>query len=200
MIRAYKEVGCRGIGEICANIPITDPRYLNLFAHAQAEKMPLLFHVASRRGELYGVVDKPGLPGLAQALTAFPKGVVLGHGPAFWSEIDGNLKPRERDGYPRGPITKKGALWLLFTRHPNLYGDLSAGSAHNALSRDPAVGRAFLRRFHRQLCFGTDRFTKDAPIPPMLGLMNEARRDKALTQAQYDNIMWRNARRILKNG
>lgn len=198
LMRAAKDAGCRGIGEICANIPITDPRYMNLFAHAEKEKMPMIFHFAKRKGGLYGAIDKLGLPGLATALKTFPKAIFIGHSPSFWNEIDGNLKPKDREAYPKGCITKQGALWKLFANNPNLYGDMSAGSGFNALSRDPKVGFKFIRKFHKQLCFGTDRFTSaDEPIPPLLPYMKAALAGKKLTKTQYDNIMYRNCQRLL---
>ena len=44
----------------------------------------------------------------------------------------------------------------MMRAHPNLHGDLSAGSGHNALSRDPAFGVRFLNEFQDRLYFGTD--------------------------------------------
>ena len=40
--------------------------------------------------------------------------------------------------------------------YPNLYGDFSAGSGHNALTRDPAVGIDFLKQFNSKIFFGTE--------------------------------------------
>ena len=197
VIKTYKELGCRGIGEICANIPITDPRYMNLFHHAEQQKMPMLFHFTARKRGLYGATDGPGLPGLAKVLKAFPKAIFIGHSPAFWNEIDGNLKRSLRDGYPKGPIKKQGALWNLFANYPNLYGDISAGSGHNALTRDSKAGYKFVKKFHKQLCFGTDRFTTPKePVPPILVFLKDSLKNKKITKVEYDNIMYRNSRRI----
>jgi predicted TIM-barrel fold metal-dependent hydrolase len=44
--------------------------------------------------------------------------------------------------------------WL--EEFPNLYGDLSAGSGFNALSRDPEFTRGFLRRHQSKLLWATD--------------------------------------------
>lgn len=41
-------------------------------------------------------------------------------------------------------------------KYPNIYGDLSAGSGLNAISRDPDFGREFLIRRADRLLFGTD--------------------------------------------
>lgn len=198
MIRAYRELGCRGIGEICANIPITDPRYQNLFHHADQQGLPLLFHFAGHAGGLYGAIDKCGLPGLAASLELFPGTVFIGHSPFFWNAIDGGLTRTQCEDYPKGPIKQPGALWELFEKHPNLYGDLSAGSAYNAISRDSEHGYRFLNRFSKQLCFGTDRFSYvRGHVPPMLVFLREALASGRLTRAAYDLIMSRNTLRIL---
>ena len=199
IMKAYKDLGCMGIGEICANISITDPRYQNLFHHAEKQRMPMIFHFTGRKGAGYGVIDKLGLPGLAMSLKNFPKAIFLGHSPCFWNEIDGNLTSRQKEGYPKGLIKKQGMLWTLFTKNQNLYGDLSAGSAHNAIARDPKVGVKFLKKFHKQLCFGTDRFTNATePVPPILIYIRKLREEKTLTKVEFDNIMYKNAQRILR--
>lgn len=197
ILGVYKELGCRGIGEVCANLPITDARCRNLFRHAGEAGLPVLMHVASREGGLYGVIDGLHLPGLEQALRDFPKTIFIGHAPAFWCEIDGGVTPEQRESYPKGPVRPGGALWRLMDAHANLYGDLSAGSAHNALNRDPEAGCRFLQRYHRRLFFGTDRFTSATePIPPIIGLIKGALRDRRITRAAYEDIMHRNFVRV----
>jgi hypothetical protein len=69
-MKIFKDLGCLGIGEVCANLPITSPLYKNLFYHAGEEKLPILFHLSPKRGCLYGMIDKPGLPGLKRFLLA----------------------------------------------------------------------------------------------------------------------------------
>ena len=197
LMRIYRDLGCRGIGEVCANLPITDPRFLNLFHHAGLTRMPVLMHFASRSGGLYGVIDKLHLPGLEQCLRDFPRTRFIGHSPAFWCEIDGRVRACQREGYPKGPIRKEGALWRLMDAHSNLNGDLSAGSAHNAVSRHPEVGYRFLQRYNSRLFFGTDRFTSaHEPIPAIIGFLKEARDKVKITQDAYENIMYRNFVRV----
>ncbi len=199
VIKTYRDMGCRGIGEVCANLPITDPRYKNLFHHAGECGMPVLFHLTGRRRGVYGVIDEFHLPGLETALREFPATIFIGHAMAFWSEIDGRLRPAERDGYPKGPITRHGTLWRLLDQYPNLYGDISAGSGYNAISRSPDCG--FLQRFHKKLFFGTDRFTAaDEPIPRQIPFLRESRRNGTITADAYDDIMGRNFDRVVLHG
>lgn len=175
LITIYKDLGCRGIGEVCANIPITSRLYKNLFFHSGEVGLPVLFHMSPKRGGLYGLIDKADLSGLEEVLKEFPKTIFIGHAPAFWNAIDGDVKtPKIRNGYPKGPITNKGPLWRLMQEYPNLYGDFSAGSGHKALTRDPDTGIEFLKKFNRKIFFGTDMFMKKDTQPPHLTMMQES--------------------------
>jgi hypothetical protein len=198
LIRAYKNLGCKGIGEICANISLASPLYKNLFYHAEKETMPMLFHFTGQMGGVYGAVDEMHFPALQKLLNEFPKVKVLGHAMAFWNEIDGNLKPEDREEYLTGTIKKDGHLFTLLERYPNLYGDISAYSAYKALSRDYEVGCRFLKRFNEKLFFGTDRFTPQHGVcPPILKFMKEALRNKKISLSEYENIMYKNFNRLI---
>ena len=98
--------------------------------------------------------DEPGLPGLERALGAHPKTVFIGHGPGWWASISGDVTADELGGYPKKPVAPGGAVDRLMEQYPNLYGDLSAGSAKRA--RDAKFGREFLIRRADRLLFGTD--------------------------------------------
>ena len=197
LMRIYKDLGCRGIGEICANIPLSSPLYGNLFRHAERENMPMLFHFSGKMGGTYGAVDDIHFPNLRKLLKKFPASIVIGHAMAFWNEIDADLKEEERETYPGSPVTKKGALFELMEKYPNLYGDISAGSCHNALSRTPETGYEFLKKFNRKLFFGTDRFTpQNGETPPILTFLKDGLKNRKLTKNEYDNIMYKNFNRI----
>ena len=195
VIRLYKEMGCKGIGEICANLPLESPLYDNLFRHAAEEDMPMLFHFTGKSGATYGAIDEIHFPTLQKLLKKYPKAKVIGHAMAFWNEIDGDMKESDREIYPKNQIKKKGHLFTMMEKFPNIYGDISAGSCHNALSRTPEIGYAFLKAFNKKLFFGTDRFTPKTPAP-ILNFIKEALKNKKLTKAEYDNIMYKNFKRI----
>ena len=201
LLSIYRDMGCRGIGEVCAGLSILDPRHLNLFHHAGQCGMPVLFHLTGRRRGTYGMIDRLHLPGLETVLKKFPDTVFIGHAMAFWGEIDGDLKPAERESYPMSPITKEGRLWTLLEKHPNLYGDLSAGSGYNAINRDPETGYRFLQTFNRKLFYGTDRFlSANDPPPAVLTFLKDARRTGKITRRAYENIMYHNVRRVVLEG
>lgn len=199
LIKIYKDFGCVGIGEICASLPVDHKTCKALYRAAELEKMPMIFHFVTKVGLFYGVTDSLHLPRFEKTLQEFPRAVFIGHSPAFWNEIDGDLKQNQRNGYLRGPIRKRGRLWDLMEKYPNLFADTSAGSAYISLSRDPEKGMEFLQKFNRKIFFGTDRFTSvDEPIPPIIGFLKDGLKKKKLTKAAYENIMHKNFERVFK--
>jgi predicted TIM-barrel fold metal-dependent hydrolase len=57
---------------------------------------------------------------------------------------------------PRTLVYGAEAVENLLEGYDNLYGDLSAGSGWNALTRDPEFGQGFLEDHHEQLVWGSD--------------------------------------------
>jgi predicted TIM-barrel fold metal-dependent hydrolase len=151
VLRRYKDEGARGLGESKPGVAMDDPRNLDLFAVAAEVNLPVLFHLDNNRN-----FDEPGLPGLTKVLEQTPSGTFIGHAQGFWASISGDVSQDEMQGYPKGPVAPGGALDALFDRFPNLYGDLSAGSGLNGITRDAEFGRAFLERRQDRLLFGTD--------------------------------------------
>lgn len=196
-LKLYKSQGAVGIGELMVNKPFDDPFLEALFAAAGELELPVTFHMSPEEGFSYGVVDHPGLPLLEQALQRFPKTLFVGHSGAFWAEISRDA-PTDRDGrngYPQGPVVPGGRVPELFEKYPNLYGDLSATSAGNALMRDEAFGLAFLERFHDRLFFATDMVNTDMVFPLGKWLDDMASKGK-LSMTAYRNICRENASRI----
>jgi len=195
LLEYYKGLGCKGVGEMTANLPWDDPRVDNMLKYIEAACLPMLFHVGTRVGGLYGLMDDRGLPRLERALGKFPKLNLLGHSQAFWSEI-APVSDEERGGYPKGPVQDGGRVVELMRRYPNLWGDLSAGSGHNAVSRDPEFGYRFLDEFQDRLLFGTDICSPTTPAP-LIGFMREAHEQAKITDEVYEKVMWRNAAGLL---
>jgi len=196
LLTAYKDAGCKGVGEYFPNIPLDDPLNINLFKQIEEVGLPLLFHLAPQVGGYYGCYDDAGLPRLENVLKQCPKLVILGHSQVFWAEIGPINNPAERGGYPKGPILKEGRLVALMRNYPNLYGDISAGSGHNAISRDPEFGYRFMEEFQDRLCFGTDycHVIQDLPQVPYFKKLKE---EKLIPDTVYEKIAWKNASRLL---
>ncbi len=199
MLDYYIAQGCKGLGEITANLPFDDPRVEKLFDACQSRDLPVTFHIGPQEGDCYGLVDGPGLPKLEQALTRFPKLKYLGHSQPFWAEMAPDYGEAGRNGYPKGPIKPGGRLPQLFARYPNLCGDLSAGSGYNAMSRDPEFGYHFMEEYQDRLLFGTDICAPSNDTPLVRYLLTALSEGKLSAQA-YEKITWRNAALLLKLG
>lgn len=151
MLDRYIEAGAKGLGEHKCGTPIDDAGNLDIFRACSDLKWPVMLHMDTVRN-----TDEPGLPGLERALQAAPGATFIGHATAWWSSISAVSDRKELGGYPTGPVKPGGAVDRLMEKYPNIYGDLSAGSGLNAISRDPDFGREFLIRRADRLLFGTD--------------------------------------------
>jgi len=160
LIDWFQEHGCRGIGEVTANIPFDDPRTINMFRQLGKRGLPVTIESSNAEWGL-GFQDDPGSPRLERLLREIPGTIVIGHGPAFWAEIALIDSPEDKKGYHSGLIDREGSLWRLLRQYPNLHADLSAASCFNALSRDVESGIRFLNEFQDRLLFGTDIVSRD---------------------------------------
>lgn len=197
LLRHYQDCGCKGIGEITSNMPFLHPMVQNLFKHVQDVGFPLTFDISDRIGEAYGLYDDPGLPQLETSLQRFPKLIIFGHGPAFWSEIGVLEKTEDRATYPKYPIRKEGVVPKLFRKYQNLYGDLSAGSGYNALARDPAYAVKFINEFQDRLLFGTDICASDQPAL-LAGFLKNLFETGKIGEVTFRKIARENAIRLFK--
>lgn len=197
ILQEYKDLGCRGVGEITANLYIDDPMVLNLFAQCGELEMPVLFHLVDRIGAPYGLVDDIYLPRLERALRELPKTIFIGHAMSFWAEISADVSEDTRGGYPKGPVKAPGRLQELLKKYDNLYGDLSAGSGFNAITRDPEYGYKFLEEFQDKLLFGTD-FCHHNQEVPIVNYIKNALECGKISKTAYEKITHLNAEKLLK--
>ncbi len=195
-INWFREHGCLGVGEFMPNMHFRDERVLNMFRQFEAAGLPVIFDDTTLVGYFYGLVDEPGLPQLEFVLRKFPKLKLLGHGPAFWSEMGTLETVGDRGGYPSYPIKEEGAVPKLFRRYPNLWGDLSAGSGYNALHRDVGYAVKFLTEFQDRLCFGTDICFAKQELP-LAGFLIGLKKSGAITEEIFEKIARGNAKRLL---
>jgi predicted TIM-barrel fold metal-dependent hydrolase len=193
----YKDAGCKGLGEMTANLYFDDPRCLNLYRQAAKFGFPVLFHLYDRLGGSYGLADDKGLPRLERAMKECPDTIFIGHAMTFWAEISADVPEEERAGYPGGKVKAPGRLQKLLAKYPNLYGDLSAGSGLNAITRDKEYGYKFLEEFQDKLMFGTD-ISSNKKIIPHVEYFKEVKEGKKISMKAYEKIMQKNAIRVLK--
>lgn len=195
----YKAEGAVGIGELMINKKINSPFLDAVFSAAEKLELPVTFHMSPEEGYSYGVVDEPRLPLLEELLQKYPKLIVLGHSQTFWIEMSGDApdEKEKRNSWGSGLVVPGGRVPELFEKYPNLYGDLSANSAGQAIMRDPEFGLAFLEKFSERLFFATDMVNVDMVFP--LGAWLDEQVEKgSLSRKAYENICWKNAQRVFQ--
>jgi predicted TIM-barrel fold metal-dependent hydrolase len=191
-VRMYHVQIC---GEWKYRLPVDDPRCLNLFRTAGELHLPVIIHL-----DVPYRLDEKGRPiydplwyggtveNLERALKACPKTVFLGHGPGFWREIAANAQ-KGKGVYPKGPARKPGRVFTLLRKYPNLYCDLSANSALNALKRNAALTRRFFRLFFSKLLFGRDSYGND---------LHKFLESLKLPKTVLQKIYYKNAEKLVK--
>lgn len=196
-LAAYKEQGAIGVGEFTVNRRLDDSFLQAVFAAAEKLEMPVTIHMSPEVGYSYGVVDEPGLPLLEEVLKTYPKLKVLGHSQTFWIEMSGDA-PKDKEGrnsWGKGPVIAGGRVPELFERYGNLYGDLSANSAGQAIMRDPEFGLGFLEAYQDRLFFATDMVNSDM-VFPLGAWLDEQAQKGTLRREAYEKICRTNAKRV----
>ncbi|MCR9119728.1 MAG: amidohydrolase, partial [bacterium] len=87
-----------------------------------------------------------------------------------------------------------GAIDRLMEKYPNIYGDLSAGSGANSISRDLEFGREFLIRWQDRIMFGTDYLSPKQSVPQF----DLFERNLELPETVAAKIFRDNARKLLQ--
>ncbi len=209
LLQYYKDKGCKGLGEVMPNLELMDPKVQNLFRAAEKVDMPVIFDGSDSKSCDFGIYDDPGLPQLEHTLQRFPNLKIFGHGPVFWTEIArlstpgergyiytiGRVPPRQVGYAPKGRIEEEGVVPVLFRRYPNLYGDLSDGTAYNAFARDDEYGPRFMTEFQDRLMFGSDAVGVGNTYPLRRLLLDWLEKGK-ISETVFNKIARDNAKRI----
>lgn len=158
LTKAVKD-GAQGFGELKFHVEADGPELQRMYALAAELKVPILVHfqeVPHFEGE---GVWSTGFKRFAAMLKKYPKTKFIGHADAFWANVSADYA--EQESYPSGPIKRGGVTDKLLGDYPNLFGDLSANSGNNALSRDAEFTTDFLARHQNKLIFGSDCSCQD---------------------------------------
>ena len=197
LLGQYKELGCKGIGEVIVRIQWDHPLMLLLLEACEKVNFAITFHTLTADFNNYGIIDEMGLPGLEMVLTKFPKLNFFGHSMAFWSEISGDVTLKEKNGYPKGKVVSGGKIIELMRKYPNLYGDLSAGSGLSALQRDPEHAWKFIDEFQDRLMLGLD-YCSPTNDMQHIEWLTKAKDNNNISSQAYEKIMWKNINRVLE--
>jgi uncharacterized protein len=190
VLEKYLKMGALGIGE--QKFPVAcDSEYIHLVAKiAQEFGVPVLMHFEHGK-------YNTGIERFHTVLEKFSKVNFIGHANAWWGNIDRNHVPTAR--YPKGPVTPGGITDRLLSDYTNMYGDLSAGSGLNALTRDEPFTREFLERHQDKLLWGSDCSDRIGQGPDCIGSQSLAAvRHLAPNKTVVRKILFRNAQRVIK--
>jgi len=162
MKAAINIYGARLCGEVKVRMMYDNPDAIALYRFCGEQGVPVTVHIdypipmASsypRANYWYG----GGIEAFERALQQCPDTTFLGHAPGFWAHISGDEK-FATEYYPAGKVEPGGKLPKMLRTYPNLNCDISAGSGHNALGRDPEFGRAFMLEFQDRILYARDYF------------------------------------------
>lgn len=154
--------GVRVYGELKLRMMYDNPDALRMFRFCGEKGLPVTVHIDyefdtgspyPRPNWWYG----GGIEAFERAVVACPETIFIGHAPGFWAHIS-NDGQHLKELYPKGKVVPGGRVVEMLRRYPNLYADLSAGSALNALTRDPAFAKEFCLEFQDRLLHGRDCF------------------------------------------
>jgi predicted TIM-barrel fold metal-dependent hydrolase len=197
-LRAAIKNGAIGFGEIKSQVRAAGPEMQRLYALAAELGVPITIHFQEVTQPGSKGTFNTGLKQFDAMLKSFPRTTFIGHADAFWANVSDDYA--EDTSYPKGPIKPGGVTDRFLSDYANLYGDMSANSANNFLTRDPDFAAGFLDRHQNKLMFGSD-----CPCPDGRGGASGrcvARATlsalKKLASPQvFRKIVWENADRLL---
>jgi len=183
-----------GIGEQKFKVPVDGKEMRRIFDLAREHKAPVLVHFEH---EMYNL----GIQNFAKILGEYHDVTFLGHAQTWWGNIGADLD--QTDMYPTGPVNPGGLTDRLLADYPNIYGDLSAGSGRNAITREADFARGFVERHQDKLVWGSD-----CPCPDAKGTGRSdhkcvaatclaALKNLAPSDEVYKKITWGNGAKIL---
>jgi predicted TIM-barrel fold metal-dependent hydrolase len=191
VIEKYLKAGAVVIGEQKFGVACDAPEMQKLYALAEAYRVPILMHWQH-------TTYNSGFDRFPKMLEKYSKVTFIGHAQTWWANIDKNHEDQSIL-YPKTKVTPGGLTDRFLAGYSNLYGDLSAGSGQNALSRDEDHAREFLARHASKLMFGSDCIDADAKPPACIGAGTLALIRKLAPSAEVRRkILSENAKRVFR--
>lgn len=189
---AIQLYGVKVYGELKLRMTYDNPDALRMYRFCGEKGLPVLVHI-DYEFDTGATYPRPnwwyggGIDAFERAVAACPDTTFIGHAPGFWAHISGDDQ-YDKVMRPSGKVIPGGKVPEMLDKYPNLYCDLSAGSGHNALSRDPEFAREFLITYQDRVMYGRDYFDNIHQL-----LLNSL----DLPDEVLDKIYFRNALRLL---
>jgi predicted TIM-barrel fold metal-dependent hydrolase len=190
-IERYLARGAVMIAEQKFGVECDSPEMQRIYAIAQERSVPVLMHW---QFETYN----KGFERFPRMLEKYSRVRFIGHAQTWWANVDKNHAD-QTVLYPKGPVTAGGLTDRYLADYPNMFGDLSAGSGLNALTRDEDFTRGFLERHQDKLLFGSDCSDPDGSGPKCQGSQTIAVvRRLAANKTIERKLLYGNAQKMLK--
>ncbi len=190
-IERYLKRGAVVIAEQKFGVECDSAEMQQIYALAREYDVPVLMHW---QFSMYNY----GFERFHRMLEKFPRVKFLGHAQTWWANID-RSHTDQTVLYPKGPVTPGGLTDRYLSDYSNMYGDLSAGSGLNALTRDEDFTRDFLTRHRDKLLFGSDCNDRDGGGPNCLGAQIIATIRRLAANRQMERqLLYENAKRLFR--
>jgi predicted TIM-barrel fold metal-dependent hydrolase len=190
-IEAHLKQGALGIGEQKFSLDVESDATRMICELAQAYSVPVLLHF---QHEMYNL----GFDRFYKVLEKYPKVNFIGHAQTWWANIDKHHAD-QKVLYPKGKVTPGGLTDKYLSDYPNIFGDMSAGSGLNSMTRDEDHARGFLDRHRDKLLYGSDCNDRDGHGETCQGAqILAAIRKLAPNKAIERKILFENSRTLFK--
>lgn len=190
-LEKYLKKGAVVIGEQKFGVECDSPEMQKIYQLAQEYDVPVLMHWQPK---MYSY----GIERFHTMLEKYPKVNFIGHAQGWWAHIDKNYADNGVM-YPKGKVTPGGLIDRLLSDYPNIYGDCSAGSGNNGLTRDEDFTKEFLTRHQDKLLFGSDCTDSGSDPNKCVGVQTiGVIRKLAATKQIERKILYENAKKLFR--
>ncbi len=190
-IERYLKLGGVIVAEQKFGVECDSPAMQKIYELAGAYNVPVLMHWQFK---MYNY----GFERFHKMLEKYPRVNFLGHAQTWWGNVDRNHLD-QAVMYPKGAVAGGGLTDRYLSDYPNMYGDLSAGSGLNALTRDEEFARGFLNRHQDKLLYGSDCSDSEGTGPKCQGAQTIAAiRRLAGSRAVERKLLHDNAKRLFR--
>lgn len=191
-IERYLKLGAVMIAEQKFGVECNSPAMQRIYDVAQAWNVPVLMHWQA------GMYNH-GFDRFHKMLEKYQRVNFIGHAQTWWANVDKNNVDDPKNLYPKGPITPGGLTERYLADYPNMFGDLSAGSGLNALTRDETFTSGFLERHQNKLLYGSDCTDVTGRVPECQGAKTIAAvRRFAPSKRIERKVLYENAKRLFR--
>jgi predicted TIM-barrel fold metal-dependent hydrolase len=188
-IEKYLKLGAVAIAEQKFGVECDSPEMQRLYAMAADYRVPILMHW---QHQMYNF----GFERFHKMLEKHPRTIFIGHAQTWWANV-GQEHTDQAQLYPKGKVTPGGMTDRYLRDYANMYGDLSAGSGLNSLTRDEEHARGFLERHQDKLLYGSDCNDRDGTGTKCIGWQTiQTVRRLAPSREIARKILRSNAKRI----